>query len=59
MSKSCSNCKNYSKLDSQCREELRVAFIGTPAGPKITAGFPEVKPEWWCRKHEIDIGALS
>lgn len=56
MTKSCDKCKFFSKLDSQCRQDLKTAFVNIPhQGTIVTAGFPVVKPEWWCGKFEARL----
>lgn len=56
MNPSCEKCKFYSKLDSQCRRELKTAFVNMPhVGMSVNAGFPVVRPEWWCGDFEAKL----
>jgi hypothetical protein len=50
MNRSCRNCSYFFALENQCRRELRSALMSAPGqqGPVVGAGFPIVRPDWWC-----------
>ena len=54
MNPSCETCRFFHALSSACRNRPPTAFLvpGRDGQPAIMGGWPPVRPEQWCGKHE-------